>query len=100
MEKFLLSPISLDELATVIKLTVQKEYELIFNSKTYQPDNEYISRKETSQILGISLPTLNDYTKRGLVPSYRIGSRIRYKREEVFNSLNQRQFTKELGRVA
>lgn len=96
MEKILLSPITLDELATVIKLTVQKEYELIFNSKTPQPDNEYISRKETSQILGISLPTLNDYTKKGLVPSYRIGARVRYKKEEVFKSLNQRLFTKKL----
>jgi predicted DNA-binding transcriptional regulator AlpA len=96
MEKILLSPITLDELATVIKLTVQKEYELIFNSKPPQPDNEYISRKETSQILGISLPTLNDYSKRGLLPSYRIGSRILYKKEEVFKSLNQRLFTKKL----
>lgn len=100
MEKILLSPITLDELATVIKMTVKREFEMINNSQTPQPENEYITRKETSRILGVSLPTLNDYSKRGLIPSYRIGTRIRYKKEEVLNSLNQRQFTKSYGRVA
>lgn len=100
MEKILLSPITLDELATVIKMTVQREFEMINNSQTPKPENEYITRKETSRILGVSLPTLNDYSKRGLIPSYRIGTRIRYKKEEVLNSLNQRQFTKSYGRVA
>ncbi len=93
-----MSSIPLNELRTVISETVKIEFEK--HNQTPQPDNEYISRKTTAQILGISLPTLNDYTKKGLVPSYRIGSRIRYKKEEVFSSLNQRQFTKGLGRVA
>lgn len=100
MEKILFSQISIDELATVIQMTVQKEFEKINNSKTPQPENEYINRKETSRILGVSLPTLNEYSKRGLIPSYLIGTRIRYKKEEVLNSLNQRQFTKGYGRVA
>lgn len=100
MEKILFSPISLDELETVIKMTVQREFEMIYNSQTPQPENTFISRRETANILGISLPTLNDYSKRGLLPSYRIGTRIRYKKEEVLNSLNQRQFTKNYGRVA
>lgn len=98
MNDLILCSIPLNELITVISETVKIEFEK--HNPTPQPDNEYISRKETSQILGVSLPTLNDYTKKGLVPSYRIGSRIRYKKEEVFNSLNQRQFTKGLGRVA
>lgn len=100
MEKVILSPISLDELATVIQMTVKKEFETINNSQKTEPDNEYLSRKETCKILGVSLPTLNDYTKRGLVPSYRIGARIRYRKEEVLKSLSYRQFTKKVGRAA
>jgi excisionase family DNA binding protein len=95
MNDLILSPIPLSELATVIQTTVQREFERIHNSQTPQPENEYITRKETCQILGISLPTLNDYSKRGLLPSYRIGSRIRYKKEEVFNSINERQFCRK-----
>ena len=96
MESFIMSSIPLNELITVISETVKIEFERQNNLSTPPPDNEYISRKETSQILGVSLPTLWDYTKRGLLPSYRIGSRIRYKKEEVFKSLNQRLFTKKL----
>lgn len=98
MEKILLSPITIDELATVIQMTVKSEYDKIFNSQTPATENEFISRKETSTILGVSLPTLNEYSKRGLLPSYRIGSRIRYKKEEVVQSLNQRLFTKKVTR--
>jgi len=100
MEKLILSPITLDELATVIQMTVKREFETIHNSQKPEPNSDYLSRKETCHILGISLPTLNDYTKKGLVPSYRIGARIRYKKEEVLNSLSHRQFTKKVGRAA
>ena len=100
MEKIMLSPITIDELATVIQMTVKREFETINNSQKPEPDNDYLSRKETCKILGISLPTLNDDAKRRLVPSYRIGARIRYKKEEVLKSLSYRQFTKKVGRAA
>jgi excisionase family DNA binding protein len=95
MENFLMSSIPLNELITVISETVKIEFERQNGLSTPQPDNEYITRKETAQILGISLPTLNEYTKRGLVPSFRIGSQIRYKKDEVLKSVNQRLFTKK-----
>lgn len=95
MENFLMSSIPLNELITVISETVKIEFERQNGLSTTQPDNEYITRKETAQILGISLPTLNEYTKRGLVPSFRIGSQIRYKKDEVLKSVNQRLFTKK-----
>lgn len=92
MQNIILSPISLNELATVIQETVKGEFERINNSPTPQPTNEFITRKETAQILGISLPTLNDYSKKELLPSYRIGTRIRYKKEEVYKCLSERKF--------
>lgn len=50
---------------------------------------ELLTREEAAQLLGITLPTLRDYTKRGLVAGYRIGTRVRYKRSEVLGSLQQ-----------
>ena len=52
-----------------------------------EPLPEFITRKETAQILGISLPTLNEWTKNGTIPAQRIGTRIRYKKTDVYNSL-------------
>jgi hypothetical protein len=95
MESFLMSTIPLNELITVIAETVKIEFERQQNLSTPQPDNDYISRKVAAQILGISLPTLNDWSKRNLIPSYRIASRIRYKKEEVLSSVSQRKFSKQ-----
>lgn len=50
---------------------------------------ELLTREEAAQVLGITLPTLREYTKRGLVVGYRIGTRVRYKRSEVLGSLQQ-----------
>ncbi|MES2138898.1 MAG: helix-turn-helix domain-containing protein [Bacteroidota bacterium] len=95
MENFIMSSIPINELITVISETVKIEFERQNNLSTPIPDNEYISRKETARILGVSLPTLNDWSKRQLIPSYRIASRIRYKKDEVLNSLNKRKFRRE-----
>ncbi|WP_423148039.1 helix-turn-helix domain-containing protein [Rubrolithibacter danxiaensis] len=61
-----------------------------------------LTRVETAQILQISLPTLNTYTKRGLIKSYRIGSKIRYKFAEIEEALVSRNFgqMKKGGRCA
>ena len=47
------------------------------------------TRKEVSKELRISLPTLNDITKRGQLKAYRIGGRVLYKWEEVMRSLEE-----------
>ena len=52
---------------------------------------EYISRNETAVRLHISLPTLNNYTKTGKIPAYRIGGRVLYKLHEVEQSLRKIQ---------
>lgn len=52
-------------------------------------NTELLSRKEASKLLGISLPTLSDWTNTGKIIGYRIASRVRYKRFELENSLTQ-----------
>jgi excisionase family DNA binding protein len=88
----------LDELRNLISESVKVEVEKI--SSLYKPTNqtELITREETSQLLGISLPTLNSWTKLGVLPSYRIATRVRYKREEVLNSVSKVESIK-YGRV-
>ena len=53
------------------------------------PPTELITRKQVANLLGVTLPTINDWTKTGKIKGYRIGSRIRYKRNEIENSLSQ-----------
>lgn len=79
---------TLDEFKTVIQDAVKMEIEKLNLIKPENP-TEYITRKDAKEILGISLPTLNDWSKRGIIPSYRIASRVRYKRAEVLNSVTK-----------
>lgn len=88
MTQTILTQIPLEELMTAIQGAVKTEIEKLNLSKPETP-TEYITRKDTAGILGISLPTLNDWSKRGVIPSYRIASRVRYKRAEVMNSLTK-----------
>lgn len=88
MKNILFSEISLEELKTAISEAVKSEVNKL-NLHKPPSETEYITRQETAEILGISLPTLNDWSKRGIIPSYRIASRVRYKKAEVENSLSQ-----------
>lgn len=84
----LFSSISIDELKQSIVDAVKTEFEQAL-CKPKQEAPEFITRLEATKLLGITLPTLSAWTKEGLIPSYRIASRIRYKRTEVLNSLGK-----------
>lgn len=54
-----------------------------------------LTRLETAKLLSVSLVTLWDWTKKDIIPAYRIGNKVRYKKSEVLKSLNQKnQFGK------
>jgi excisionase family DNA binding protein len=57
------------------------------------PDNNdeiYLTRQETAKLLSVSLVTLWDWTKKDVIPAFRIGSKIRYKKSDVLNSLSKK----------
>ncbi len=86
----LLSGISVDDFMHKVRQTV---VETIHAEKEAAPPKQsnpnYLTRLEVAERLNISLPTLNEYTKRGIVPAYRIGARVLYKESDINNSLNQ-----------
>lgn len=99
MENLILSPITIGELTTVISETVSNEVNRILSLQKQPQQPEYFTRKETAKLLGISLVTLNSWQKNGLVPAYRINTRVRFKKEDVFKSLSKIQ-TNTIGEVA
>ena len=46
-------------------------------------DDKFLTRKETSKKLNISLPTLHSYTQKGILKGYKVGVRVLYKQSEV-----------------
>ena len=58
-------------------------------SKPVEPTTEkLITRIEVAKMLGVTLPTVYDWTKKGIITAYRIGNRVRYKEAEIMETLN------------
>lgn len=89
MENTVLIPMTMDVFKSVLSDTVRKELEKISSVKDEPKQTELITRAETARILGISLPTLHDWTKKGIIVGYRIASRVRYKKAEILESVEQ-----------
>jgi excisionase family DNA binding protein len=53
----------------------------------------YITRGQVAKMLQISLPTLHNYVKQGLIKSYRIGGKVRFILEDLQDALIERNFT-------
>lgn len=42
------------------------------------PKTSYLTRIQAAELLHLTLPTLNQYTKAGIIKGFRIGSRVLY----------------------
>lgn len=54
------------------------------------PPPEIIDRKELRVRLGITEPTIIRWEKKGKIPSFRIGSNVRYNWQTVINALEEK----------
>jgi hypothetical protein len=80
----------LEQLKTEIsKEILERITPLLQGVNNSTPTTELLTRKEASKLLGVSLPTLLDWTNSGKIIGYRIASRVRYKRSELENSLSR-----------
>jgi excisionase family DNA binding protein len=46
-------------------------------------EQEYLTRRQTAKLLGVSLPTLGKWVKQGINKADRIGTRVRIKKSEL-----------------
>lgn len=77
MEEF---QVTKKELSNVIRKSAEDFAE-------FQRIDELLSIKETMKLLKITRPTLHSWTKKGVLQSYMIGSKVLYKLSEIMNAL-------------
>lgn len=78
-------PISLDELKTTISEVVRAELDKN-GEKRQEPD--LITRKEAAKLFGVTLVTIHQWVKNGKIKAYKIGSRVRFKKDELLGLVN------------
>lgn len=72
-----------------IMSSVSEAFKDFANSMQSKEDDILLSREETAKMLSVSLVTLWDWTRKDIVPAYRIGNKVRYKKSEVISALQK-----------
>ncbi len=87
--------LTVGQLRDILDSTSQKQEELLTKIselysivKAEQP-TPLMTRNEAANYLSIDLSTLHNWTKKGKLPSYGIGSRVYYKSEDIEKRLIQ-----------
>lgn len=62
---------------------------LIEHQKNEATQETLLTREEAAEMLSISLVTLWRYTTDDIIPAYRIGTNVRYKKSEILLALKQ-----------
>jgi hypothetical protein len=85
LNSVIIQGVSLEELTSLIAETIESKLNRLKSPPSENID--YLTRKETADLLRISLPTLHLYTRNGQLKGYKISSKILYKRDEIEASL-------------
>ena len=93
MQELIFHSTTREELKQLLEEAVKVQLEKHL-SKEEEEDSRLLTRKEVAEILSISLPTLNTYTKKGIIQATRLGSMVRYRRFDVDNALKNMKYIK------
>ena len=83
MRQILFQEINETELKKIISDVIEEKLKFSPRIELLEKKTVYLNRFEVVELLKISLPTLNNWSKSGIVQSYRIGNRILYKQDEI-----------------
>ncbi|MBK9109980.1 MAG: helix-turn-helix domain-containing protein [Saprospiraceae bacterium] len=77
-----------DQLQSFVDSVAQRVESLIKDSQKKQiTSKEWLTAREVSELLKISHTTIHDWSKKGILKKHRIGDRIRFRHDEVLDSL-------------
>ena len=78
--------VSAEEFKTeIVNAILEQLKPLLEKEKIEEKQNEMITRVEAAELLNISLVKLWDITKNNLIPKYKIGGKVLYKKKDIQN---------------
>lgn len=89
-KSILIENIDVEILNEIISKSVERQFNRLKQEFYVEKEKEkLLSREETADLLKISLPTLLDWRKKGIVKPYKLGKRVYYKRHEIMEKLER-----------
>lgn len=67
----------------------------VFNKQTtkkevvHKNDLKLFTREETAKLFSVSLPTINNWTKKGVINAITVGNRVYYSKTEIDRVINK-----------
>ncbi len=86
MQNILLSPITLDELETRLVARFKSEFLSTPAIPPKETQEDFLTVKQVSNLLGVSLVTIHKWKKDGKLKFHRFGTRIRFQKSEILNN--------------
>ena len=81
--------VTIDDLTERIAEKLLTKIDIYIKEYATKNDDTLLTRQETVDFLKVDQSTLWNWTKKGYLISYRIGSRVYYKKIEIINYLNK-----------
>ena len=78
------------DLANLISESVKVHLEQLVNkieSKSSKDETEFLTRKQTAELFGVSLATIHDWNNNKSLKPYKMGNRTYYRRSELLETL-------------
>lgn len=92
MQSVALLSVTVDDLKAIVRDAVSQVLaEQGTGNEPAPPSQDLMTREETAEMLHVSLLTLRNYAKRGLLRPKQIGRRVLYDRTDVIAALNARR---------
>jgi excisionase family DNA binding protein len=85
--------ITTNDLTNLIKEGIKSELSEFKNSINPESlESPHLTRRETAKYFGVSLNCINDWTRKGILKSYKVGQRVFFKRSELLQIMfNQKR---------
>lgn len=76
-----------EEFTTLVNEILDSKIEILLNHLQQTPKTEYLSKKETAKLLRVSIGTLDNWSKNGILEPIHIGNKVLYTRQAIDNKL-------------
>ncbi len=85
-ELFQVEGMTSNALLSSIEDIIKKNLSTIPIAQNNEDHPELITRKQVSELFGVTLVTIHAWTNAGILQAYKIGNKVRYKRAEALQA--------------
>ena len=93
-----ITEISAEELTEIIAEKLLVKIEDYLNQVTKSDPDILLTRQETANYFKVSLPTLYQWAKDGIINPIRIGNRIYFKKQSILNLIEKQTISYNINR--